>query len=365
MMELHERAPQFFRILVAMIILATIATALRVYVRIKIVKSFGKDDYLMVAALLCFIMFTTCALGGIRYGTGQHMSELTPENSMKALRYWWLCYAAYTSTMMLAKTSIGFFLLRVTIERVYIWIIYAAMTLTGITGVVFCFVTVLQCRPVSFFWTKAVDATTGTCLDIDIIIALTYFYSAVSALCDFTFGLLPVVMLWNLNMSRSTKIAVAPILSMACIASAGVLVRTAYVRDFRDPDFLYSTVDIAIWSDIEEGLAITAGSLACLRPLFRIFRARLLGIGGSSSSGDRGRRQWPRSASSSQQPMSIGRARKGSLGRPWSELLEETRQTVDAEERGVLGVVGKGGGGFEMGEAEVGVKSVSSRGTLR
>ncbi|KAL1640916.1 hypothetical protein SLS58_006532 [Diplodia intermedia] len=244
MMELNERAPEFFKILVAMIILATTATALRVYVRIKIVKSFGKDDYLMVAALLCFIMFTTCALGGIRYGTGQHMSELTPENSMKALRYWWLCYAAYTSTMMLAKTSIGFFLLRVTIEQVYIWIIYAAMTLTGITGIVFCFVTVLQCSPVSFFWTKAIigDSTGGTCLDVEIIIALTYFYSAVSALCDFTFGLLPVVMLWNLRMSRSTKVAVAPILSMGCIASAGVLVRTAYIKDFRDPDFLCPSV---------------------------------------------------------------------------------------------------------------------------
>ncbi|OMP82625.1 hypothetical protein BK809_0006935 [Diplodia seriata] len=281
MMELHERAPQFFRILVAMIILATIATALRVYVRIKIVKSFGKDDYLMVAALVS--LFTTDHADKHvltpRAALLHHVHHLRPgwhplrhrpthvrtdsreldegaprtsttsppsfqqqqqhtDNGGPVPQYWWLCYAAYTSTMMLAKTSIGFFLLRVTIERVYIWIIYAAMTLTGITGVVFCFVTVLQCRPVSFFWTKAVDATTGTCLDIDIIIALTYFYSAVSALCDFTFGLLPVVMLWNLNMSRSTKIAVAPILSMACIASAGVLVRTAYVRDFRDPDFL-------------------------------------------------------------------------------------------------------------------------------
>ena len=39
--------------------------------------------------------------------------------------------------------------------------------------------------------------------------------------------------------------------------------------DFRNPDFLWATVDIAIWSDIEQGLAITAGSLATLRPLWR------------------------------------------------------------------------------------------------
>lgn len=139
--------------------------------------------------------------------------------------------------MLLAKISIGFFLLRVTVEHIHIWIIWSAMAITAATGIVFFFVTVLQCSPVSFFWSRAVGGK-GTCLDMEVIVALTYFYSAISALCDFTFGILPIFMLWNLNMSRTTKIAVAPILSMACIASAGILVRMAYVHDFRDPDFL-------------------------------------------------------------------------------------------------------------------------------
>lgn len=52
MMELEGRAPEFFKVLVVMITLATISTALRVYVRLKIVKAFGVDDYLMVAALV-------------------------------------------------------------------------------------------------------------------------------------------------------------------------------------------------------------------------------------------------------------------------------------------------------------------------
>ncbi|GME35789.1 hypothetical protein GTA08_BOTSDO09632 [Neofusicoccum parvum] len=286
MMQLEGRAPEFFTILVVMIVFAVVSTALRVFVRLRLVKAFGIDDYFMVAATLGFIMFTTCALGGIRYGTGRHMAELTPEDMMKALRYWWLCYVAYTSTMFLAKISIGFFLLRVTVERVHIWIIRTAMAITALTGVIFFFVTVLQCSPVSFFWSKAVGGK-GTCLDIEVIIGLTYFYSAVSALCDLTFGILPIFMLWNLNMSRRTKIALAPILSMACIASAGIIVRMAYVKDFKDPDFLYATVDIAIWSDVEEGLAITAGSLACLRPLFRFVTAKLstYGFGSGNQSG--------------------------------------------------------------------------------
>jgi hypothetical protein len=52
--------------------------------------------------------------------------------------------------------------------------------------------------------------------------------------------------------------------------------------DFKNPDFLYATVDVAIWSDIEQGLAITAGSLATLRPLYRQVAARFgLSTGGT------------------------------------------------------------------------------------
>ena len=31
-------------------------------------------------------MFATCAIGGIHYGTGRHMSELSDENILKAMR---------------------------------------------------------------------------------------------------------------------------------------------------------------------------------------------------------------------------------------------------------------------------------------
>lgn len=53
-------------------------------------------------------------------------------------------------------------------------------------------------------------------------------------------------------------------------ASSAVIVRLAYVPTFLDPEFLYSTVPIAIWSEIEMSLAITAGSLSTLRPLYRL-----------------------------------------------------------------------------------------------
>lgn len=76
---------------------------------------------------------------------------------------------------------------------------------------------------------------------------------------------------------------------------------------------IVATVDIAIWSTVECGLAVTAGSLACIRPLFKVIMHRLglstesylppsKGFGGASGKGASGRGAQP--------PPTIGSANK-------------------------------------------------------
>ncbi|KAL6710409.1 hypothetical protein ACN47E_009355 [Coniothyrium glycines] len=264
---LETRGAALQAVCITFVVLAFVATILRVYVRTCIVKAFGWDDGWMILALLFHIMFAGCAIGGIHWGTGRHMDTLTNKEIFMAMRYWWLCYIAYCWAMICSKISIGLFLLRVTVKSIHKWIIYGVMTLTVVTGLVFFLVTLLQCTPIDFFWNKNQD---GWCVNIDVIIGLTFLYSVCSVICDFTFAILPIFLVWNLNMSARTRLALIPILGMACVASLAVVVRMAYVMDFKNPDFLWATVDIAIWSDTEQGLAIAAGSLATLRPLFRM-----------------------------------------------------------------------------------------------
>ncbi|KAF1955743.1 hypothetical protein CC80DRAFT_414873 [Byssothecium circinans] len=268
-----NRGPELTAVCSTFVAMAFVSTVLRVHVRLRMVRNFGWDDGWMVLAMLTYIMFTACAISGVHWGTGRHMYELDAEHKMKAMRFWWLCYVSYCTTMIAAKMSIGIFLLRVTVTKLHRYIIYTAMTLTLVSGLVFFFVTLLQCTPVSYFWGRFVGER-GSCIDVNVIIGLTFLYSAISALSDGTFGILPIFLVWNLNMSRNSKLMLIPILSMACVASVAVIVRMPFVMDFRSPDFLWATLDIAIWSDIEQGLAITAGSLATLRPLYRVFAAR-------------------------------------------------------------------------------------------
>ncbi|KAJ8131972.1 hypothetical protein O1611_g1652 [Lasiodiplodia mahajangana] len=266
-MAVPNRGPELFAVCVTLLAASVVAFSLRVYTRLVIVKAWGMDDWFMAFATISFILFVASAITGIHYGTGRHYADLDDDDIKEAMKYWWFCYIWYCLTMISSKISIGVFLLRLTVSKMHHRIIYVVMLLTVASGIVFFFVTLFQCTPIPYFWDR--DIAGGKCIDTKIIAALTYLYSAFSVICDFTFAILPMFLIYQLQIDRRTKVALIPILSIGCVASIAVVVRLGYINRFLDPDFLWATLDIAIWSTSEQGLAITAASLATLRPLFR------------------------------------------------------------------------------------------------
>lgn len=167
------------------------------------------------------------------------------------------------------------------------------MSITIVVGLLFFFFTVFQCTPVNHFWNRM--SSSGKCIGTQVLIDIAYVYSVGAAITDFTIGLLPAFMIWNLRMSRRDKnrrrrdsehwLHVGfpsqhpekrererKDANMPPRASAAVIVRIPYVENYKDVQFLYRTTNISIWSNIEAGLGITAGSLTTLRPLIRFFR---------------------------------------------------------------------------------------------
>lgn len=60
-----------------------------------------------------------------------------------------------------------------------------------------------------------------------------------------------------------------------CSASAAVAIRIPHMKQIASEDFLYDTSYIAVWSTVEQCLAITAGCLATLQPLAKILGHKL------------------------------------------------------------------------------------------
>ncbi|EXK25056.1 hypothetical protein FOMG_18261 [Fusarium oxysporum f. sp. melonis 26406] len=294
-MAVESRTTQIAAIGYTFVILSSIATLFRVYCRAFVIKAFAADDWLAVIAQFMFIVFISYEITGVHYGTGRHFKDISPENIPKAMQMWWTCEPTYVLANMALKASIGIFLLRICVTKTHKIVIWAITGLTELYSLFFFLLFVLQCRPTSLFWLRyTADPPNGSCMDAQVVSNAFYGYSAISCLSDWTYSILPIFLVWKLQMSLRTKVSVVLILAAGAIASSATIIRFPYIYSLTDiDDFLYSTSDVAIWSTVETGLGITASAVATLRPLLRNF----FGQGSSAEGGGNSARPWQRTGS--------------------------------------------------------------------
>lgn len=116
--------------------------------------------------------------------------------------------------MMASKISIGIFLLRIVFDRLHKWIIYVAMAISAAAGFIFFFITLFQCSPISYFWNKGQD---GQCIDPQTVVLMIIIYSVLAIITDLTFVILPMYLVWHLNIKPKDKLALLPLLGMGCM----------------------------------------------------------------------------------------------------------------------------------------------------
>ncbi|CAI7624995.1 unnamed protein product [Penicillium glandicola] len=311
MLPLEGRSKSIFIVTTIFLGISFIAVCLRCFVRLRLVKAFGWDDGFMVCAMVCMIdrFYEKIEVETDSVAVDEHLVRsmryhwriVWDRTKIKRSRdqgyngnrnWWWLGQTSYVWTCALAKISIALALLRLTVSRAHKIALFIVIGVTCIVGIIFWFMLTLQCQPVDFFWQRVRTYTnpdadvSGTCMDLDYIIDIAYAYSITATLCDLTLGLLPIALVWNLQMNLRTKAALAGILGMGCIASAAVIIRIPFLHDYKNVDFLYATANISIWSNVEASLGIAAGSLVTVRPLFRWFRDPS-SLGGSKSKSKR------------------------------------------------------------------------------
>ncbi|KAB8213983.1 hypothetical protein BDV33DRAFT_209697 [Aspergillus novoparasiticus] len=247
-----------------------ISVLLRVYVRARVVKAWGLDDWLILATQLIFSVLFALNIVQINHGAGKHMSDINSVDYTKALQYWWLCIISYTVCCSTLKLSIGVLLLRFTIQPIYTFVIYLLMSGTVVVGVAYAMFIIFHCHPVSDFWTFQQSG----CVDSSLWLDFSYTASALSALADWMYGILPIFVIWKLQVSKRTKAIVAGVLGFGAIGSIATVIRTSYIRTLKDPDFEWATAELTILSNIEVGVGITASCIATVRPLLRVMSDR-------------------------------------------------------------------------------------------
>jgi hypothetical protein len=123
----------------------------------------------------------------------------------------------YIWSSAVTKVSISMTLQRLAVRRLHRIILWAVIALSIGIGLMFWLVLLLDCNPVSYFWLRVDPIYSGECLSREVLLAIAYLYSSLTIFCDLTLGVMPALLVWNLQMNSKTKVALGGILSLGAV----------------------------------------------------------------------------------------------------------------------------------------------------
>lgn len=97
-------------------------------------------------------------------------------------------------------------------------IIYSVSTIMQLYSVAFFFLFIFQCWPSSYFWTRFSPGHQGTCLPTLHIVYASYGYSAIMCIVDWTYSILPIVIVWKMQaLAGREKVLVGILLGLGAV----------------------------------------------------------------------------------------------------------------------------------------------------
>lgn len=237
-----------------------------------------------------------CYAVQIDLGVGKYVAviQADPERYRRILMVRQIDMTAVVVGLSLVKISICFFLLRLATRRLYVWFLWAfvgflvAFTLACMGTLVF------QCVPVEAAWDvrlRRPPMGTGTarCLEdatfhdigtfnggtrpqltSPVKITLMLTPPVVHIITDFLLALIPVPLIWKLNMPLRTRMSLVVVLSLGIFAAIAGIVRQLSTADFLAPEpWIHDTY--GVWNFIELYVGMIAASLPAIKPLFNWF----------------------------------------------------------------------------------------------
>ncbi|KAH9877338.1 hypothetical protein IAQ61_002703 [Plenodomus lingam] len=330
----EQQGPTILGATLTVTIAALITMITRLYVRIKLIRNVGWDDYVMISAMSFCIAGQGVIIPQVYYGAGKHIEYIDPSDFSLAFKLNFISQPLYLFAIALVKISVGFFLLRIAVQHFYRKLITGIMVFMVIYTIGCFFTLVLQCTDLRVMWDPTVK---GTCWTGTTLKALGYTNSALNITTDLAFSVfIPIPMLWNIQMNRRQKASLIGIFSLGIFATAAALVKLSYLPNYgRSGDWLWDSRNLTIWTVTECNMGIVAGNLPCLKPIFRTILGATYGRGSRKTSqpylsGPYGAGSHHRSAAKNYESIHSGRTEEGdfkSYGPPGEAYM---LTTIDA-----------------------------------
>lgn len=277
----QRRGPALLAIELTILPIALVTLLLRLYVRIRIVKSYGWDDWLMVAAAACGLGVTLCTIIATQvFNWNAHIWDLTSDQMVQGRKVSLASQTLFAAATSLAKASILLSYLRIAPQKSWFRrLTFSALALVSTIGFAAISLFWTQCTPISSYWFLQDPSQAVNC---EVDEGLLDFAQALCNVCtDLIIYVLPIPTLAALSLPLGQRIATIALFSLGLIVVVAGCMRAywiSYVVVADLPDFTWEGYHLWIWTAVECQLSVICGCVPVLKPLFLMMLGREAGF---------------------------------------------------------------------------------------
>ncbi|EER26245.1 hypothetical protein D8B26_003399 [Coccidioides posadasii str. Silveira] len=268
-------------------VLMLIVVGLRLWVRFRMQREPGVDDYIIAAAVLPAIGLAVCMglINPLHEGY-RHIWDTPIQNFVAIIKLNWIAQVFFLFSNILTKISVLVLYMRVikgTANKIFLNVVRGAIGILvayATSGIVLL---CLQCKPITAYWDQfnLLNPPKGkyTCWDEGILPLYAVIFNVFT---DLMVTCLPMFLFVQLKMPFREKMSLAAVFGMGFIVCISGMIRIYYYYTifYRTYDITWVAYEVWIWTVVECNLGIICASIPPLRPLFKRFlRGTLYGSG--------------------------------------------------------------------------------------
>ncbi|CAI6339121.1 unnamed protein product [Periconia digitata] len=259
----EDRRPLVYGIHSGFMIIGILSVALRFVSRVKIGAKLCKDDWLILAAMVCLIAHATSCMITPSFGVGRHVLLVTNVHGIVAAN---LAEAtSYSTNLMFTKLSILALYYRIfSLTRGWIPTLWAFAVFVIALGITQPLVYIFHCIPIQWSWDE--NTPNMKCIDFSLAIAVL---GTIHIITDWLLLLLPIPVVWSLRLGQRAKISICALFAVGgavCIIS---IIRVRKAHELKGVDPTWNFVPVQSLSTVEGSIGILAACMPTWRPLFR------------------------------------------------------------------------------------------------
>ncbi|KXL44959.1 hypothetical protein M433DRAFT_67749, partial [Acidomyces richmondensis BFW] len=244
------------------------------------------DLFWVCVAWLSAMAAQCCLTVAVRFGIGNHITNLSPLNITKAVKWAWVAQLIAIFAIGFGKNAVIALLLRIQgqTHRRGAWFLHFIWASNMAINVAQVVLLLYQCEPVAKLWD---DNLQGVCDGRTRAEYSGFFQGSWSAASDLVLAIYPITVFWNLKVSWKRKFGLCALMGGGVLASAAGVLKTVFISQAPlTADVTYSLHSLVIAAFTETWLIIILGSIPPLRVYFArvYYQTRTVISGGSANS---------------------------------------------------------------------------------